>query len=74
MQELWTGIKRFLVEEEGATATEYAVERRWLGNVSIRSGFAGCLAGSEYLDMLVDHGVPAKALGHSGGRLPRPIL
>ena len=25
MQELWTGIKRFLVEEEGATATEYAV-------------------------------------------------
>jgi pilus assembly protein Flp/PilA len=25
MQELWTGIKRFFVEEEGATATEYAV-------------------------------------------------
>jgi len=25
MQELWTGIKRFLVDEEGATATEYAV-------------------------------------------------
>jgi pilus assembly protein Flp/PilA len=25
MQELWTGIKRFLVDEEGATATEYAI-------------------------------------------------
>ena len=25
MKELWSGIKSFLVDEEGATATEYAV-------------------------------------------------